>query len=804
MNFFIYQVKQAYLSLMRTPGFVFSIVTTMGITLGALLCVLTLAYVMLIKPLPYPDQERLFNVEHQLVNNGDVDGNAFTYPNLMYLYKNQAIFEKSALVYYDGAVITSLATEPMAEISYVTPQWFELLATKMAKGRPFQTSEKLNSYHPVALISFSMWQQEFNGAENILDQRISLAGTTFKIIGVVAEDNVELPLAGASFNTKVYLPWDFNSVNERDRKAWGNDDGGLMFIGKLKPDLINQQSAAQRNLQLSKLVDNNWQEQIGSHQFFKGWSININAVPLKSYIIADGEQSVFLLLIGALGLVAIACANIANLLISRTAERQQHLAVNAAVGASQKHLFIGILVEIGVLMIMSIIVAQLITYFGFSTLHYFLGDYLPRINELGLNYFSFTTSLVVLVLITLLFSVLCRNMVNYRRLNTALLSSGKGSGVQVSKPLRKILIVSQITIATSLIFINLVLYKDASNLVNQPLGYDTENRHAVVLALPNIERKLNIESMNELKQRLRDNPKIAQVSQAMRPSGFGTFALTTQSDNKRYSISGKDVDDQYFSLIDQPIVEGDNFTQAQVKDRELVAIVNDVLAKKLAPNGSAIGTKFTNGAKVIGVVKAIKVPGSATEGPRFYYTASPARNMLLIKLHDGQTLSRVELIAILKSVNSQLSLFSYSSLDEYKNRRLFSATTTAITTITLTIITFLLSGLGLYGILKYSSQMRRYEIGTRLAIGAKGKDIIALIIKDNSSSLLTGIVISLLALLTLYLSFSDSLVSYISMSLVPLFLATLLIIAILSFVACYLPLRHYIKQPAMRSLRGSE
>jgi ABC-type antimicrobial peptide transport system permease subunit len=108
------------------------------------------------------------------------------------------------------------------------------------------------------------------------------------------------------------------------------------------------------------------------------------------------------------------------------------------------------------------------------------------------------------------------------------------------------------------------------------------------------------------------------------------------------------------------------------------------------------------------------------------------------------------MLTTLKNIDSKLSLFSFSSLNEYKNRRLFASVTTSVTTLVLAILTLILSGLGLYGILSYSSQMRRFEIGTCMAIGAKGKDIVGLVLKDNAGALLAGLMISVIALLSLY------------------------------------------------------
>ena len=805
MNSLFYQIKQAWLSLKQKPGFVFSVVTTMGITLGALLCVLTLAYVMLVKPLPYPDQERLYRVEHQLISNENrIDGRAFTYPNLMHLYNSQATFSQSALSYFDAAVLTSKADEPMVTISYVTPQWFEIFATKLALGRAFESSERVNSYNPVAIISYQMWQEEYAGQDNILENKLDFGGKSYRIVGVTAKENIELPLAGPGYKTQVYVPWDFNPFSEEQRLAWGNDDGGLAFVGKLKPELVANFSTTQVNQTLTNLVNDNWQNQVASTEFFKDWGIRIEVSSLKSFIVADGEKSVYLLILGALGLVLIACANIANLFVSRTAERQQQLAIRAAVGASKKQLFHTIMAEISVIMLLSIVVAQIFTFIGFNILAYYLGDFLPRVDELNLNSFSVVASLVLLLLLTLCFSYLCRAMINYRSLNSMLQSSGKGNGIQVSKKVRNILISSQIAIATSLIFINAVLYKDANDLVTQPLGYKTENIVAVVLSLNNIAGDSRAAKLTELKRKLTNLPKVIDVSQGMRPSIFGTTALTDDASKKRYTAGSKDVDDRYFDIIEQPIIAGESFTAADIKDDNDVMIINDILAQRIAPNSSAIGMRFNNGTRIIGVVKSINIPGREKATARFYRPASLARNMLLIKMKAEQVLSREELISVLKEVSPSLSLFSLSSLEDYKNERLFAPMTTAITTVVLAILTLLLSGLGLYGILSYSSQMRRFEIGTRLAIGAKGKDIVALVFKDNAAAIITGVFLSVLILLGLYVGFSSSLVQYISVELAPLYMLTLVLISIISFIACYIPLRQYIQKPAIHSLRGSD
>ena len=146
MNQSLYLLKQAWASLKGKPGFVSAVVTTMSLTMGALLCVLTLAYLLLVSPLPYPASNSLYTVEHNLIdNNGDVDGDAFTYPNLIHLYAKQTAFSDLALMYYDADVLISRPSHPTLPISFVTPEWFSLLDVDMAIGRNFEPTEALNS-----------------------------------------------------------------------------------------------------------------------------------------------------------------------------------------------------------------------------------------------------------------------------------------------------------------------------------------------------------------------------------------------------------------------------------------------------------------------------------------------------------------------------------------------------------------------------------------------------------------------------------------------------------------------------------
>ena len=178
--------------------------------------------------------------------------------------------------------------------------------------------------------------------------------------------------------------------------------------------------------------------------------------------------------------------------------------------------------------------------------------------------------------------------------------------------------------------------------------------------------------------------------------------------------------------------------------------------------------------------------------------------MFLVKTIPGQTLTRENIVDVLQQLPSGFKLFSLSTLNERRNNRLFSQNTTALTSGVLGVISFLLAAIGLYGILSYGTQMRQFEIGTRLALGAKRGSVVKLIFKDNASMILLGMLTSVLVLLALYLGFNDSLNVYPSGNMALAFVLTFSSISLLSLFACYWPLRKYINQPVIHSLRGSD
>ncbi|OHU87423.1 MULTISPECIES: ABC transporter permease [Pseudoalteromonas] len=810
MNQSIYLLKQAWAGLRLKKGFSATVIATLGISLGALLCILTLAYIVIVKPLPYPEQGALYQLNSVVKDkNAEVLGRAYNYPSLIHLYDTQTVFSESAIALYSESVLSSLATHPTVKTIYATPKWFTLLGSQMALGRAFEQTENKESYNPVAILSYHTWKQKFNLDSEILDKTITVSGNNYKVVGVLSESFVEPQLAGTGSKTDIYLPWDFNSYHQSDnwRNRWGGFITRLHFIGKLD----GQMAPSQIEQTLTGPFNNYWQENVSDIARFKGWTIQMELKSFKEAILGDSTNTVLLLLAGVTGLVLIACTNITNLFMSRTAEQQRQLAIQAVVGAKKRHLFHSLLTESALLVFASLALALVIANSGFWVLQHYLASSFPRIDELALNGFTFVSAVLIALIIALFFARLSAGIVNYKALNSILQSSGKGTGVQVSEKVRRILVISQVTIVTTLVFINIGLLKDSLKIITEPLGFETKD---ITTFNINVNGSSNLSSeqlqalMLELRNRLQALPQVDDVSQAISPLEINGMRIqTVEETQESLTIQSRYIDDRYFNMTGQTLIEGNFFSESDFKDQNYSIIINDVYARRLAGEGSALGKKISVGGDLLsvgGVVKGVKVPNETDIPMRAYMLTSADERQFILKMKPNQTLSREMIASILKEVSSQLYLKDLDTLEEKKSQMLFTQYTTAITSSVLATLTFLLATIGLYGILNYATQMRKFELGTRLAIGASRKDVISLIIKDNAGSVVIGLVASLIILLGLYIGFAQALSSYVNMGTVAMFFVTLALISLMTWFACYWPLRSIINVMPIHSLRDSQ
>ena len=808
-----YYFKQAYLSLRKKPGFVFSVVATMGLSLGTLLCALTLAYITLIKPLPYPEQDKLYQLtQHSINKKGEIEFSGFDYPTTLELYKKQQSLTKIAISYHSEAVILSHPKQILVKTSFVTPEWFLLLGVTFDLGRVLDEEEGVNTNIPVAILSYKTWQKYYHADNNIINKTININDVNYKVIGVTAADFIDPQLNKSGFDTQVWLPWDFNPISYK-KDWWGSYSNNLIIFGQKVEDL----SVSQVNQQTYNLICQIIAPAVAQDFADPCTNIRIETKTLKKAMIGDSNTIIYLLLAGALSLVIIATTNIINLFIAHIAEQLNQFAINAAVGAKKRHLVLALFIQVSILMLAANLLSFFIASGGFYLINRYLNEFLPLVSQLKLQTVIVISLVFLSVLLTIVIAKLGASAINYRCLNLRLQSGGKGINSQVSAKIRRSLIICQIAIASVLVFCCVNLMLNAVEKISKPLGYQRNNLSYLSISTSQTENEVKrgfeqtFALNKQIKAALLARPEIKNVSTAESPIGsFMKLSINDIDTNIRHVVETSFGDENYFNLIGQPLIAGDNFAIQTKQHSDQVLIVNETFAKTLVPDGEVIGKKldFSNDGSnvytIIGIVKGILAPGAKEIPLRMYAPASTLAAKFLIQFQHKQDLTREQLIITLKNVSGLLAISQYKSLADSFNHVLQVERITLVSTIAMTIVSLLLAALGLYGVLSYSTQIRRFEIGTRMAIGAKRRDIINLIIKDNISSFSAGVIVSIIIITSLILGFNKQLNDYLNWQLLPLFLLTLLLISVISFCACYLPLRKYINKPALYSMRGSE
>jgi predicted permease len=824
MNSFIQELKLAQVSLSKRFGFVCTVALTLGLTLGALITVFNLNYLMLMKPLPYPEQQRLVAIDHDIKNESGVSGpsNNRVLPATIYGYQahlksDNSSFEEMAISKIDRKFLVSHNEQPSLVVLYSTPEYFSMLQANMALGRYFSIDEGLNKNAPVAVITYATWQQWFAGDANVIGSKIQLGDNSFSIIGVTADSFTQPDVFGTK--AELWLPWDFNVNSQQELTNWGNSKNNIAIQAKLK----KQVSLAQAQASLSSILNeelhrvfvpsNNANQQAGTAR--------ATLVPLKTRLLGDSRGRALLLMAAVIALLLIACSNVINLFYSRAAEKKRNFAIQAALGARKSHLFKAMFAETFLLTLLSCVIGLLIAAWGFELLKQLGEGQLSRLDELGLDMATILFSIFVTIILAVIFAFFSSRLVNYSALKEELQSSGKGSGLQISKLSRDILIVSQITLATLLLVGSFTVLEKAYSVVVHPLGFESSKvisfrleAHSGLISEDAVaERKLKISA---IEQQLLQLPQVDAISPSFgTPIGMSMSMAFNDSQNKNLGLIPVNfVSDNYFTLLQVPMIQGRMFTAAEISDGSPVLVLSRSAAKLVAKNAglsvknaNVLGMKLLNGGttvkEVIGVVEDTFDPtkSESDQGLDAFIPYSPWNMHFLIRLKESAELSKASLLKQLHQIDGNIRVSSFRSLDEIHSSALHHNKLNASVAAGLTLLALLLAGIGMYGVLSYSSQMRRYELGVRMAVGARTQEIIRLVIKDNMLPISIGIALSFVLTLVIYFFGKDTISSFNELPILPLLL-TLPILVITALFASYIPLRKMLKHDPVKALRN--
>ncbi|MCW8092492.1 ABC transporter permease [Alteromonas sp. ASW11-130] len=746
MNFYI---RTAWQSLKLRPLFALGVVTTLSITFSILLVMFNLHHVLLVKALPYSNQDSLHAAISRVYEEDKLKLHDWaSYPAIEHVVKNMDK-GKVAVVNYHEELATDLNGFPMLRVADTVTNYFSMLGAQFAIGKGFPLDLELNAKEPIAVISYRAWREYFAGDTNILERKVTINDVSYSIVGVTSESFVEPALFQVGAQTDIWLPWEYNTWEEGVREGWASLTDQIKMFVQTEPG----QTPQQMQHQLNTLIGDKFKQETQGSPHIKNGSYSFEIKPLKDYLVGDSVGSLWFFIAGSIALAIIAIINVSNLLLARATEQQRNLAIKATLGASKKKIFNGLFIENTILTGVSGGVAVIIAYILTNEVRHLMQGMLPRLQELSLSWPTILFAITLIFSIGLLFTLMVANSLKYNKLIFSLKSSGKGSGLQVSSRVRQVLIASQLCLAAPILVATTNLAQESLEEVMKESGFEVENRYYVNLntvmnSYPSEER---VPLINEIKERLLQLPQVVRVSNSYfvpMMSNRWQSTLRLDDDGSTVDTYTNMIDEQYLPLMGIDLLQGNNFTREEILTYQSSSvIINETLARKIAPNGDVVGKyiSWTPGNEfkqylVIGVVEDIQVPN--TPNASRIYLSRFNNFRFMIETKSGTELSREEFLDVVQEVSSSFYIYDYRSIESAYDSLTLNNKFIAGLSLLMCLLTIVLASMGIYGVLSYDVNLRRYELGVRMALGASPKHIANMIFGENIKLFVFGAFIS--------------------------------------------------------------
>lgn len=814
-------LQTALLLLRRNQLYALTIILTLGLTLGALVATFNLNYQLFVAPLPYPDADRLHLVRgSQWQQDKQVSPEWLPSQAQLDIYRQDwPQVESKALHNISIDVEQQLPGNPSFNVGLVTPEFLPMFGAPLALGRHFTAAEGLDSQVPVAILSYAVWQQHFAGANDVLGKTLQFRGVSFSIVGVLANDFVEPVLAAPGWSTEVWLSYDFHDVGTT---SWSFNSNQIHLLLKLKPE----SNPAQIAHSFEQWAAPEFAAANQGNAFLKNSSVRWRLEPVRSRILGDAAGLSLSLLAGSLLLCAIAVANIANLVLGRAMAQQRSLTIRIALGARASHLFRQYLLEFSVLAIPALLLCLSVAEACYQSLQAGYAGPLPRLQELSSGTLSVLFAIGLLIVLCLTLALWLTRQLNYRQLQQSLQQSGKGSAVQVSGRTRQLLLMSQTLFCLVTLIYCSQIFVQALTKLRQPSGLDLHTYQVALTqgslldSLPPAEsRQLFVQAAEAVKQQ--SNARLAGLGGyppiSFWQAGFPMSSVSWQADAttpvaaNRYSG-----DTDYLQALGLQLQSGELFSPQQVLDQENVVLISSSLARQLATDLGADSSMSlldkplylrgaTTSRRIIGIVSDLTLPGHTNSAAVYTPQLSSAFPHLLVRLPDGQSLSREQVNKALAKVNPQLKVFHFNTSAQIFAVHTQDAKVATVVTAALSLLALALAGLGIFAVIRTQIQLRQYELAVRQSLGARPQHLLLLTLTDSLKPLLWAVMVLAVGYSALQLSlrFGWSFGFATQLNIAPLnaalALTAVLLLTTLIVLACVRPL---LSRPAIQALRG--
>ena len=798
-------LRYALRGLRKHPSFTVVAVITLALGIGANTAIFTVINTVLLRPLPYEKPEQLVVLIETISDRPF----GVSFQNFVDWRNQNTVFENiTALRPRESFNLTGAGESERLQGRLVSANFLSTLGIKPIRGRDFLAEDDQPSATPVAIISHALWQRRFGADESIIGKPLTLNGQQFTVIGVTPPNF----LFGADADISVPIGLSAERFQLRGK------DPGITAFARLKQNTSIENANAELNTIAARLEQQYPDTNTGRR---------VQIESLRESVVGDIRPTL-LTLLGAVGFVLlIACANVANLLLTRSAGRQREMAIRTALGAGRLRILRQLFTESIVLALAGGVVGLLFAIWGTSVLASYIPEGIPRMTELNVDgsvlAFTFGASLL-----TGVFFGLAPVLQSAKTNLTETLKEGERNSSPSHNRAGKLLVISEVALTLVLLVGAGLLVKSFWRLSQVNPGFNPENVLAMQISInarpeegPRIDNFLT-----ELRQRVQRLPGVQSVSVSNGLPFEGANFPPLVIEGKPAPPPGQDpsallyiVSTDYFKTMGIDLVRGRLFSSEDRRDSPLVAVIDEVFARQHFPNEDPIGKRFkqnTPGAEsreIIGVVRHVE--HSSLEGP----TANTAEFYFNFDQIPVESLSRyvrrvnflarttVEPLSLAGPIRNQISaldkdqaVFNVRTMEQALAQSVSARRFSMILLGVFALLALTLAAVGIYGVISYSVAQRTREVGIRMALGAKTIDVLNLVVRDGLKLVLIGIGVGLAGALLLTRLMTTLLFGVTATDAVTYVTVALGLIAV-ALIACCIPARRATKVDPLVALR---
>ena len=807
----------------RTPGFTLAAVLSLALGIGANTAIFSVASALLLRPLPYADAERLTILWNRSPGLGIAE-DWFSTAQYFDIRNGNRSFDAVAIAIGSNYNLTGDGEPERIGTIRASSNLLPMLGVTPLLGQGFTAEDDAaEGAGGNALLHHGTWMRRYGGDPKVIGRSLVLNGQAYRIIGVLPASfslrREVMPTLGNAADAEVLLPLPLGPKAPQVRN--GED---YNILARLKPGVSIAQAQAEMDAITAGLRRDH-------PQFYPPTGgLTFSVVPLQEQVVGRVKQSL-LVLVGAVAFVLlIACANVANLLLSRALGRRREFAVRAALGAGRGRVIRQLLTESVMLALAGGAIGVILAIWSIEAIHALGARSVPRLHEVGVNGSVLLFTLAVSVVSGLLFGLVPALRMGRTDLHGSLKDAGRGSSGSTvwgrGENMRRVLVVTQLALSVMLLIGAGLLARSFIRLQQVPPGFNPSNVLTLEVTMTGrkyADASIVLESYKRLWERLSQLPGVTAtggvsalpLSQMMAWGPITVEGRPLPPGQAFINVDIRTVAGDYFRAMEIPLIDGRLFNDQDTREHARVIIVDRHMADQLWPGESAVGKRVRTGGfdvradtpwmTVVGVVGRIKQDALDSESRMALYrphTQAPSRGMNVVVRGstDAASLSAAATSAV-RELDPDLPIYNLRTMSDRVGESLAQKRFATLLLSVFAAVALGLAALGIYGVIAYLVSQGTRELGIRMALGATPRGILLLIVRQGMTVALAGLAIGLAGAFVLT-RFMRSLLFGVGASDPVTFVAIALVLAAVALAASYLPARRAARIDPVVSLRS--